>query len=178
MNETKSPISFVVDTRRLPQKGFPIVIELKPAEREALAKAQGLLSVDAFRAELLVRDWKKSGINVTGQVTASVTQQCVVTLEPMQAKVDEAVDAVFVPEGSELARTPVEDGEMFLQADGPDAPEPFNGHSIDVGALAEEFFGLGLDPYPRKADAQLPAEGSSGEETSPFAKLRDSLRKN
>ncbi len=178
MTAAKSPISFVVDTRRLPQKGFPLTIEPKPAEREALARVHGLISVDAFRAEFLVRDWKKSGVSVTGHVTATITQQCIVTLEPIEASIDEPVEAVFVPEGSPLARNPVEDGEMFLQADGPDGPETFDGHSLDVGALAEEFFGLGIDPYPRKADAQLPTDAADGEETSPFAKLRDSLRKN
>lgn len=178
MAETKSPISYPVDTRRLPQKGFPLVIELTPSEREALARAHGLLSVESFKAELLVRDWKKTGVSVTGHVAATITQQCVVTLEPMQAAVDETIDAVFVPEGSPLARTPVEDGEMFLQADGPDGPETFDGHSIDVGALTEEFFGLGIDPYPRKADASLPTENTGDAETSPFAKLRDRLPKN
>lgn len=178
MIETKSPISFVVDTRRLPQKGFPLVIEPNETERAALAKAHGLVSIEAFRAELLVRDWKKSGVSITGFVEASITQQCIVTLEPLQASVDERVDAVFVPDGSELARSAITDGEMFLQSDGPDAPEVFDGHSIDVGALAEEMFGLGVDPYPRKRDAQLPTANAGGEETSPFAKLRDNLRKN
>lgn len=178
MVDAKSPISYVVDTRRLPQKGFPLVIELNEAERTALAKAHGLLRVDAFRAELLVRDWKKTGVTVTGNVEASITQECIVTLEPMQAAINESIEAVFVPEGSELARTPIADGEIFLQADGPDGPETFNGHSIDAGALAEEFFGLGIDPYPRKAGAALPAESSGNDETSPFAKLRDRLPKN
>jgi hypothetical protein len=178
MLDEKSPISFVVDTRRLPQKGFPLVIELNEAERVALAKAHELVSVDAFRAELLVRDWKKTGVTVTGNVEASITQECIVTLEPVHNAISESIEAVFVPEGSELARTPMTDGEIFLQADGPDGPETFNGHSIDVGALAEEFFGLGIDPYPRKAGAALPTDSTGNDETSPFAKLRDRLPKN
>ena len=37
----------------------------------------------------------------------------------------------------------------MLDAEGPDSPETFTGDTIDVGALAEEFFGLAIDPYPR-----------------------------
>lgn len=40
---------------------------------------------------------------------------------------------------------------MILDAEGEDGPEPFSGDAIDVGQLAEEFFALGIDPYPRKA---------------------------
>ena len=38
----------------------------------------------------------------------------------------------------------------MLDAEGPDGPETFTGDTIDAGALAEEFFGLAIDPYPRK----------------------------
>ena len=48
----------------------------------------------------------------------------------------------------------------MLDADGPDSPETFSGDTIDVGALAEEFFGLAIDPYPRKPGAVAADAGS------------------
>jgi len=177
MTSEKSPISFNVDIRRLPQKGFPLVIEPTEAELAALAKQHGLISIPSFRAELLVRDWKKSGVSVTGRVVAGIVQECIVSLDPIAADIDEVIDAVFVPEGSALARPDFVDGEMFLDADGPDVPETFNGNNLDVGALADEFFALGIDPFPRKPDAELAASAEFSEESSPFAKLRDSLQK-
>jgi hypothetical protein len=174
----RSPISFAVDVRRLPQKGFPLVISLDGKEMAALARAHDILSVESFRAELLLANWKRGGVIVTGRVQAEIVQECVVTLEPMGARIDEQVETIFVPEGSPLARGEVADGELFLAADGPDGPETFDGQSIDAGALAEEYFALGIDPYPRKPGATLPGPGEDDAEASPFAALTNLVRKN
>lgn len=171
----KSPVSFPVHVARLPKKGMPVVIEADEKQRETLADAHGLNSVAFFRAELLVKEWKGDGVKVTGTVEAQIEQACVVTLEPLQATVLEEVDAVFVPEDSRLAVGAwAVEGEIHLSAEGPDAPETFVGDEIDVGALAEEFFGLGIDPYPRKTGAVVEeaAEQGGTEQESPFAKLR------
>jgi hypothetical protein len=173
----RSPISFPVDVRRLPQKGFPLVIAPDADALAELARAHDIVSVEFFRAELLLLNWKRGGVIVTGRVRAEIVQQCVVTLEPMGAVIDEAVETIFVPDGSPLARGEVADGELFLSADGPDGPETFDGQSIDAGALAEEFFALGIDPYPRKPGAALPGNDAGDAEASPFATLRNLVRK-
>ena len=172
-----SPVSFVVDVQRLPQKGFPVRLEADAAQRALLANDHGLISVDRFVADLLVQTWKRDGIRVSGTVDADVVQECVVTLEPLPAQIRETIELLFVPEWSPLARPDHEDGEMFLSAEGPDAPETFDGESVDAGALAEEFFGLALDPYPRKSGAELPKEGENGADSSPFSALHGRLRK-
>lgn len=156
--QTQSPVSFIVNVARLPQKGMSVVIEADAAQREALAEAHGLLSVERYRAELLVTSWKRNGIKVRGSVEAAITQACIVTMEPLDAKVDEEVEGVFLPQDSKLGREGFHvGGEILLDAEGPDSPETFEGDSIDVGALAEEFFGLGIDPYPRKKGAAMTA---------------------
>lgn len=177
-----SPVAFKVHVRRLPKKGMPVRIEADAAQRAALAEAHGLVAVERFVADLTVRTWKADGVSVAGGVQAEIVQECVVTLDPVPARVDEEIEALFVPEGSRLAvGFRAAEGELHLSADGPDAPEVFAGDEIDVGALAEEFFGLGIDPYPRKAGidapAQPPEEGGDAEKTSPFAKLDILLRK-
>ena len=172
----RSPVSCPLGVNRLPAKGTTVTIEADAAQRAALARVHGLLSVESFRAELLARPWKGDGVEVTGHVEADVTQACVVTLEPLLARIDEAVSAVFVPEGSRLARVVGESGEILLDAEGDDPPEAFEGESVDVGALAEEFFALGIDPYPRKAGAELEAPaGDEGEDVR--GPLYDALRK-
>jgi hypothetical protein len=173
----RSPISFPVDVRRLPQKGFPLVIEPDAGARAALARAHDVVSVESLRAELLLKNWKRGGVIVTGRVRAEIVQECIVTLEPMEAVIDEEVETIFVPDGSPLAREEIADGELFLTADGPDGPETFDGQTIDAGALAEEIFGLGIDPYPRKPGAALPGADAGDAEASPFANLRNLVRK-
>lgn len=157
--ETKSPVSFLAHVARLPQKGMPVVIEADEKERAALAAAHDLLEVKNYRAELLVAPWKRHGVKVSGQVKADIVQECVVTLDPVENHIDEEVDGVFLPEDSKLGRHGFHGGgEVILDAEGPDSPETFTGDTIDVGAFAEEFFGLGIDPYPRKAGAMVEAE--------------------
>ncbi len=81
-----SPVSFEANVARLPHKGMPVVIEADDAQRARLAADHGLLSVESWRAELLVEPWKRNGVKVSGEVEADITQQCVVTLEPVEAQ--------------------------------------------------------------------------------------------
>ncbi|MEI9422149.1 DUF177 domain-containing protein [Mesorhizobium sp. Cs1299R1N1] len=177
--DMQSPVSFFANVARLPQKGLPVVIGADPAQRAALAEAHGLLSVEAYRAELLVTSWKRNGVKVSGRVEADITQACIVTLDPVQAHIDEPVEALLLPEDSKLGRQGFESaGEILLDADGPDSPETFSGDTIDVGALAEQFFGLAIDPYPRKPGASLGAGDDIGSAENEFQqKLRSLLGK-
>ncbi|PBC01860.1 DUF177 domain-containing protein [Mesorhizobium sp. WSM3860] len=174
--EPQSPVSFVANVARLPQKGLPVAIEADERQRAALAAEYDLLSVESYRAELLVASWKRNGVKVSGRVEADITQACIVTLEPVAAHIDEPVEALFLPEQSKLGREGFDGGgEIVLDADGPDSPETFSGDTIDVGALAEQFFGLAIDPYPRKPGASLEAAGDDQPEESEFQKKLRSL---
>ncbi len=168
-----SPVSYVVNVARLPQKGMPVRIEANGEQRRLLAEEHGLLDVGAFHADLTVSKWKRNGVSVTGRVEAAIEQACVVTLEPVAARISEEIAQVYLPEDSRLGRLGFHQaGEILLDAEGPDGPETFSGDSIDVGALAEEFFALAIDPYPRKEGASI---GTSGEEAEQGGQLREKL---
>jgi hypothetical protein len=172
-----SPVSFNVNVARLPQKGMPVVIEADAKQLAALAEEHGVLSVKNFRAELHIGSWKRNGVKVSGVVTADIEQACVVTLDPLEAHIEEEVSALFLPEDSKLGRMGFEGGgEIVLDAEGPDSPEIFSGDTIDVGALAEEFFGLAIDPYPRKSGASLEAPASDAGEEVVEGELQRKLR--
>ena len=179
----RSPVSFVINVARLPQRGMPVHIDADEEQRFALAEIHGLEQVDSFVADLLVTTWKRNGVKVKGNVEATIVQNCVVTLEPVRNQVNEEIDTVYLPEDSKLGREGFGmGGEIVLDAEGPDSPEVFSGDTIDVGALAEEFFGLGIDPYPRKQgvvaadDSYQP--GVDEEKESGFGgKLRAALSK-
>ena len=175
--EGASPVSFKASVTRLPQSGMPVLVDADARQREALAAAHGLVSVERFHAELLVAPWKRNGVRVSGRVEADITQQCVVTLDPLQAKVEEAVEGLFLPEDSKLGRLGFEaGGEIHIDAEGPDSPETFSGDTIDVGALAEQFFALGIDPYPRKPGAMLAAGDGGDASSQPEGPLQEKLR--
>lgn len=169
-----SPLTYPVNVARLPARGMPLRIVADETQRGELAETHGLLSVERLEAELLVSTWKSRGIRVTGRVRADVSQSCIVTLEPVAARIDEQITAVFAPEGSRLLRPDMDEGgEILLDAEGPDGPEPFVGNEIDVGALVEEFFALGIDPYPRKAGATL--DEAKTDDDQPSGPLQDQL---
>jgi hypothetical protein len=153
------PVSYRVNVAHLPRLGLPVWLDADEAQRAALAAAHGLQSVESFRLDLTLAPWKSHGVRVTGTVKAAITQSCIITLDPVPAAIDEPVETVLVPEGSKLAapRWAEHNAEMILDAEGPDAPETFTGDAIDVGALAEEFFALAIDPYPRKEGASIEA---------------------
>ena len=95
-----------------------------------------------------------------GQVEADITQACVVTLEPIEARIERRGSSLYLARGFQARPLGFHAaGEVHLDAEGPDSPETFSGDTIDVGALAEEFFGLAIDPYPRSEGASLAAAG-------------------
>lgn len=176
------PISHLVSVSRLPQKGMAVRLKASDQECAALARAHGLQSVTNFEAAILVAKWRRDGVRISGTITANIVQTCSITLEPLPAQIATEIDAMFVPENSKLARPKIDDnGEMILDADGPDAPETFEGDQLDVGAIAEEFFALAIDPYPRKEGAELEFRPEPEEiienKVSPFAKLADFKQK-
>lgn len=169
------PWSVPVAVENIPDTGLHIAIDAPATTRAKLAELAALRELSQLSA---VFDLTRQGaeVHVAGQVSARVSQACVVTLEPVESDIQEAVDLKFAPApagGTELE--PKSARKRSLGGDEP--PEPLVGGTLDLGALAIEFLILGIDPYPRKAGAQFapPKVEDSGEH--PFAAL-ESLKKN
>lgn len=175
--QSASPVTFLANVAHLPQKGMPVTIAADEAQRVRLAEVHGVVSVERWQADLLVAPWKRNGVKISGRVEADITQECVVTLEPVAAHISEEVSALYFPEASKLGRLGFHaTGEVHLDAKGPDRPETFSGDTIDVGALAEEFFGLAIDPYPRKEGVALDAATVEEAEAEHFGPLHEKLK--
>jgi hypothetical protein len=135
--------------------------------RAAVARVAGLRDLSRLEARFDVSRRGAGGLHVAGVVSATVGQNCVVTLEPLTNEVEEAVDLVFVPQ-----RAP---GPHDAEAKPRDVkwgdPEPLIDGLVDLGALATEFLILGLEPYPRKPDAVFEPPQDAAPEPGPFAAL-------
>jgi len=178
----KPPFSYLVKVGHVSANPVTVRLSADAGERAALAKAWDVLDVGALEAELEVARWKRDGVRIKGTVRARLTQACVVTLDPVEAEIEEPFEALFVPEGSRLARMETgESGEVIVDAEGPDMPEPFTGDTIDVGAVVAEFVALAIDPYPRKKDVEfsphLESADDGSKDGSPFAVLENWRRK-
>ena len=149
--DEKQPFVLEVNVRTLPKKGQHVVYSAPEDVRAKIAETYDLISVENFEAKGQLSPWKRDGVHLTGQVKADITQPCAVTSQPLEAKLDEKVDIIFVPDGSRLAKPPMnDDGEWVFDADGGDLPETFIGDSIDVAQIWLEFFAMGIDPYARR----------------------------
>lgn len=175
------PLSHPVEVARLPASGAHVVLDTAAAAREAVAARLGILAVDSLEARMLVSPRGKRVV-VKGRVVAQVRQACVVTLEPVEEKVDEEIDLVFAtPDEVEAAEAaafgPEKDGERQLLVDpaqlmDPNTlPEPIVNGRIDAWVVAQESLSLGLNPYPRKPGVEFVQPNAPDPEPSPFAAL-------
>jgi hypothetical protein len=134
--------------------------------REAIAKAAGLAALPRLEASFDLTRLGADGLRVSGRVSATVVQNCVVTLEPLESRIDEAIDLVFVPY-VETAPDP----SGLIPVDAGEPAEPLREGVADLGAVATEFLLLGIDPYPRKPGAVFDAPPAGDPTSHPFAAL-------
>jgi len=155
-NSATGPWSVPVTVEEIPDTGLHIEIEAPAATRAALAELAAVRELPQLAAVFdLIREG--AGVHVAGQVRGRVGQTCVVTLEPIESLLDETVDLRFSPE----VTTPKS----------VEGPEPLVGGRVDLGAIATEFLLVGIDPYPRKADAKFTPPKGEDDGPHPFAAL-------
>jgi uncharacterized metal-binding protein YceD (DUF177 family) len=171
MKQSRNPWSVPVAVDELPETGLHRAIEASAEVRAELAELAGLRELPQLSAEFDVFK-QGAGVLVTGRVKAKVGQICVVSLEPMESEIEEAVDLEFAP----MAGAPVAK-KARKRANGSDEPpEPLVDGMLDLGALAAEFLILGINPYPRKPGSQFAAPKVEDGGEHPFAAL-EALKK-
>jgi uncharacterized metal-binding protein YceD (DUF177 family) len=164
---TKHPWSVPVRIEEVPEAGLHLELAADAGTRALIARLVGVQAVARLEAAFDVAR-KGERLRVTGRVSGTVGQTCVVSLEPMVSVVEEAVNVVFAPVRGEDAG-PEDLAESDMTGDEP--PEPLIGGTADLGAVATEFLLLGIDPYPRKPDAVFAAPPAGEEAGGPFAAL-------
>jgi hypothetical protein len=148
-----------------PEAGRQVTLSADAHAREAIAVVAALRELLRLDASFDVVRSGTAGLHITGTVSASVGQTCVVTLEPIESEINEAIDLVFNPSADAGAST-----DMSLDTGAPEIERLIDG-VIDLGALATEFLILGIDPYPRKPGAVFEAPPTSEPFAGPFAGL-------
>jgi hypothetical protein len=158
--------TFPVAVAEVPETGRHVDIVADDEVRDAIAKSAGLAALPSLAAGFDLTRQGAEGLRLAGQVRATVVQNCVVTLEPIESALDEAVDLVFLPDA------PVVPDPAGLQPfDAEDPPETLQNGMVDLGAVATEFLLLGIDPYPRKPGAVFDAPPAGDPSSHPFAAL-------
>lgn len=156
-------LHYEISAVKLPRDGMSVRFEADERERAALARHLDVVAVDSLKVDLRATPWRRDGVHVQGSILARVRQESVVSLEPLDRTVDEPFKAVFVPEGSKLARiAEPSEHELHIDPEGDDPPEVYQGDRIDLGPYLAEALTLALDPYPR-----APGESFGERDTDP-----------
>ncbi len=155
-------------------KAAPVehVLVMDETARAALATLYNLPAISLLRGAFRLQHERSGIIAAKLEMQAKITQTCVVTLEPFDAKISESSTLRFVPAQSLPENEGIELDPETLE--GPDEI-PYTGDMLDLGAALAEQLALALDPYPRKPGAELPGE-FLGEPENPFAKLKGKFK--
>ena len=171
--EKPDPWRVAVAVAQIPDTGLHRDIEADQAIRHAIAEVGGLREVLSAQASFDVTPKSGGRFHVSGQVRARIGQTCVVTLDPMESDIDEAIDLVFAPPEQVPQMAALVDEAEHSDGETPDPPEPIESGIIDLGRLATDALYLGIDPYPRKPDAVFESLVEAPDpEDHPFAALK------
>ncbi|MBI3436427.1 MAG: DUF177 domain-containing protein [Proteobacteria bacterium] len=170
MGDRNQPWSFPVRIDEVPGTGRAIDLIADEAVRAATAQFAGLRAVDRFEAHFELEPDAADGLRVRGRVFASIGQTCVVTLEPIISEVLEDVDLRCIrvlPAAVPGARLPDLDGGLGAE----EPPMALADGAVDLGAIATEFLLIGIEPYPRKPNAEFAFRAPASAAEGPFAVL-------
>ena len=161
--ESVGPLSRPVSVERLPPEGLDETVVATPEERAALAADFKLPAIHALSGRFRLTGSPRR-VRVAGRIEASITQICVVTLDPFDSVVEEDVEVEFArpgPAGADASR----------HESAAEPPDAIVDGRIDLGALTAEFLALGLDPYPRQPGAEFQPADADDRADTPFGAL-------
>ncbi|WP_308720514.1 DUF177 domain-containing protein [Komagataeibacter xylinus] len=141
---------------RIPVQGMETVIEAKDAECNALARRFGIPGLRNLSCRYRLKPGPDGEVLAEGWLTAHVTQECVVSLEPFEDVMAESFTVRCIP----AARFREDDEVDPFSID----EVPYERDTIDLGELAAEEVSLALDPYPHKPGCAIPAEFAGTDE--------------
>ncbi len=167
--EAERPWSFPVPLAEIPATGRRVELKADAATCEAVARAAGVVALRQLEAVFDLAPLADNGVRVSGSVSATVEQNCVVTLETLLNDVEEQVDLILVqPSAMPAPRAALE----IDVAEETDLPDVLHDRAVDLGAVATEFLILGIDPYPRKPGVHFEAARQADDPAEhPFAVL-------
>jgi hypothetical protein len=173
MTHGSDPWSIPVTIAQIPDTGLHREFEAGPAVRAAMADVAALREILFARASLEVTPKGGGRFQVAGRVQARIGQFCVVSLDPIENDIDEAIDLIFAPPEQIPQLAALVDEAIESDTEVPDPPEPIENGVIDLGRVATDALFLAIDPYPRKPEVVFePLIVAEDPEDHPFAALK------
>jgi hypothetical protein len=158
------PWNVPVRVEEVPETGLGMHLCADNDMREKIARIADVLALPRLEADFMITH-RGRGLRVVGEVSATVEQTCVISLDPIENHITEPVDLIFEP---------APDSDFPGLARGEPEGEPselLQGGCVDLGAIATEFLLLGIDPYPRKPGVTFAPPAADAATGGPFAAL-------
>ena len=170
--ETTDPLGWTHDAADVPGEGVAFEKSAAPATLRRIAEGLDLKSCDRLEARYRIRPIAGGGYRLAGELKADVVQSCVITLEPVPARIEEPFEVEYWP-GGDGREADGGGGKEEIPALSAAEIEPLLDGRIDAGRIVFEQLAASLDPYPRTAGAEFeePAALRQGGKESPFAVL-------
>jgi uncharacterized metal-binding protein YceD (DUF177 family) len=139
-----------------------------------IAKMLDLVALDELRLAYRFDERGGGRLRLAGTLHAKVTQTCVISLDPVEARIEVPVEVEFWP--ADLISQPEGSASEPATSGLGDWPEGIMDGRIDLGPVLYESLATALDPYPKREGASF--AWSEGEEakgegagSGPFAAL-------
>src|SRR5438445_6742002 len=97
------PWSVPVAVEDVPETGRRVVLAADERTRAAIAKLAQIRALPRLEATFDLARRGRDGLHVTGKISATVGQNCVVTLDPIDSEIEESIDVAFAPAAPPLA---------------------------------------------------------------------------
>ena len=179
LQDTQAIIRFSDINPRKPHK-----FDIRPSNEicTSVANDLELLSLSKLRLYGTLSATGKNSWRLKAHIGATVDQACVLTLAPVQTRIDSRIERNFLPLKFEDKSSDGLDGEAEMDQD--ETLEPL-GTDVDLIKMLVEALALELPTYPKEAGASFEKKAFSAtgiaplsdEDAKPFANLSSLVEK-
>jgi uncharacterized metal-binding protein YceD (DUF177 family) len=168
MTQASPPIERPYNLARLASAGDEVTLTATPDELRRVAEWAEVRSLETLSARIALKKLSANSFRYDAELRAELTQDCVVTLEPVHSTIERRIFRELHYGES----TPLH-SDVVVDADADEVREEISDLRYDLAAPLLEELALAIDPYPRAPGVTFsPPSDKGGQPDSPFAVLR------
>ncbi len=171
-------LELAFDAEKISADGRRIKFALNDEQREVFIKSLDVRDLKVRQTEFLLRPVSGKRFALTGRLSFTVGQDCIVSLDPLSFDHTADINVQFWPEDA-VARYYASQSDAEVDPLDDDEPEQIEAGMVNVGRYLYEFIATSINPYPRKGDVEFNWQDKKHSQTDddqlsekPFAVLK------